>query len=103
VAGATGVVCDGRMAVGAAWKRDGWVVGGVVAVTAALAGLAVLLGPVADRSTPQDRDRAAAVNATRQILLASAAGLAALIGLGFTAPSDGGRPFLRSKSMGAHG
>jgi hypothetical protein len=58
---------------------------GTAALLAVLALLMILFGPVADRSTPRDKDRAASVNATRQILLAATAGVAALVGLGFTA------------------
>jgi Pentapeptide repeats (8 copies) len=60
------------------------VVGGTAAGAAAVVLLTVMLGPIADRATPHDKDRAAAVNATRQILLATAAGAAALVGLAFT-------------------
>ncbi|MFI6131017.1 pentapeptide repeat-containing protein [Micromonospora sp. NPDC051141] len=52
---------------------------------AAIAALSFLLGPVANRATPTDKDRAAAVNSTRQTLLAAAGGSAALVGLAFTA------------------
>jgi hypothetical protein len=57
----------------------------VLAVAALLLLLGWLFGPAADRLTPHDPVRAAALNATRQILLATAAGTAALIGLAFTA------------------
>lgn len=56
-----------------------------LAAIAAIGLLTLLLGPVAQAATPVNKDRAAAVNATRQILVATAAGLAALVGLGFTA------------------
>jgi hypothetical protein len=52
--------------------------------------LVLLLGPVAQwatvgRSQLSGKDKADAVNATRQILLAAAAGATVLVGLGFTA------------------
>jgi hypothetical protein len=40
-----------------------------------IAGLVALLGPVAAKTTAADPDRAAAVNATRQILLLILGGL----------------------------
>src|SRR5262249_5912892 len=59
--------------------------GGLVGAAVVAVFLAALFGPIADRATPHDKDRAAAVNATRQILLATTAGVAVLVGLAFTA------------------
>jgi hypothetical protein len=77
--------CHDGMVLPAAWKRVLLIAAGTAGTAAVVAVLIALFGPIADRSTPHDKDRAAAVNATRQILLATAAGVAALIGLGFTA------------------
>ncbi|MEU1587183.1 pentapeptide repeat-containing protein [Micromonospora sp. NPDC005710] len=57
----------------------------VVAAILGIAFLVALLGPLADAATPVDKDRASAINSTRQTLLGTAAGLAALTGLLFTA------------------
>lgn len=63
-----------------------WLLG----MTGSIVLLAIVLGPVALWATPavdtlRGKDRADAVNATRQILLASVAGLALLTGAGYTA------------------
>jgi len=63
----------------------GWVGVGVIGLAIAAVGVAVLLGPVAASATTHDVGRAAAVNATRQILLLVAGGLVATISLAFTA------------------
>lgn len=54
--------------------------------------MVAILGPVASVATPTDRDRAAAVNSTRQVLLITIGGLIAVLGLAFT-----GRSFYLSR------
>jgi hypothetical protein len=68
-----------------------WVTAAVASGAAAVGLLSVLLGPVAWRlgghtlAGLQGKDRADAINSVRQMLLATAGGTAALVGIGFTA------------------
>jgi uncharacterized protein YjbI with pentapeptide repeats len=64
-------------------RRSRWaaVVFGAILAVLLLVGI---LGPIASWATPPDAARAAAINATRQILLATAAGIFAVVGLAFT-------------------
>jgi hypothetical protein len=64
----------------------------LVVVAAVLASLIALLGPIASVATPTDKDRAAALNGTRQVFLIAIGGLVAVTGLAFT-----GRSFYLSR------
>jgi hypothetical protein len=74
-----------RSAIGKAWPA-------AVAAVALFGVLIFVLGWVAVWATPPDKDRAAAVNATRQTFLAAAAGLVAIAGL-----VTGARTYLLSR------
>jgi hypothetical protein len=65
---------------------------GLVATAAVSTSLVALRGPVARMATPTDKDRAAALNGTRQVFLITVGGVIALAGLAFT-----GRSFYLSR------
>ncbi|WP_460807510.1 hypothetical protein [Micromonospora zhanjiangensis] len=66
-------------------KKRFWSVAAALLVAFSVIGLLIfLLGPVASWATPADAARAASINASRQILLATLAGIFAVVGLGFT-------------------